>query len=320
MKKTFISAASLLLTCLTIAQTDTEPPVLACKQQLALNLAPACQLQLWAVDLVESLSDDQTPASFIELGIRKECTGTGFPQGKVYLPFTASELGSNTVELWAKDLAGNTSHCQVTVTLQDLGGCDPVLIFRCETALLEGIDSVKLSVNGTNCKQDSFAYNLYIQAPDQAPSYSVGNYLQLGGSLAPTAGYHSEITAEKNINPLNGVTSYDLTLLSRHILGIEPLDSPYKIIAADANLDGKVTSFDIVLLRKLILGQIDQLPHGKSWRFIPADFVFPNPNNPFTPAFPEKITVPGTLDMQPNNFRFIGVKIGDLNFSADPEH
>jgi hypothetical protein len=62
------------------------------------------------------------------------------------------------------------------------------------------------------------------------------------------------ITPVKDDNPLNGVTTYDLVLMSKHILGIEPLGSPYKMIAADANKSNSITTFDIVELRKLILG------------------------------------------------------------------
>jgi hypothetical protein len=320
MKRIFISATFLLLSCAVFGQTDVTPPVLACKQSVNIYIGANCLVNLSAFDLVETLSDDSTPAHLIEIGMRKECTGTGFPVGKVSLPFTIYEIGLNSIELWAKDLAGNTSHCEVSVFLQDnLGNCDPSYSFRFESALSEGIDSILVRVNGINCKQDSFGFNISLQSPDQGPSFWVGHYSALGAAIAPSAGYNTDITAEKNINPLNGVTSFDLTLLSKHILGTEPLDSPYKIIAADANMDGKVTTFDILLLRRLILGQIDQLPHGKSWRFIPADYSFPNPNNPFMPAFPEKITVPNTVDYLPNYFEFIGIKIGDLDFSADPQ-
>ena len=138
------------------------------------------------------------------------------------------------------------------------------------------------------------------------------------GTLIPSAGYNSTITPSKNINPLNGVTTYDLVLIQKHILGIELLDSPWKIIAADANQDGKVTTFDIITLRKLILGITTELPNGKSWRFAPKDYVFPNPLNPFQPPFPERIEVPNTADPAPSHFQFTGVKIGDVDFSADP--
>jgi hypothetical protein len=68
------------------------------------------------------------------------------------------------------------------------------------------------------------------------------------------------ITPVKDDNPLNGVTTYDLVLISKHILGIEPLGSPYKMIAADANKSNSITTFDIVEIRKLILGIYTELP------------------------------------------------------------
>jgi len=68
---------------------------------------------------------------------------------------------------------------------------------------------------------------------------------------------------------LEGVTTFDLSLISKHILGIEPFQNPFQIIAADANNSGSVTSFDIVELRKLILGIYTELPNNSSWRYVP---------------------------------------------------
>jgi hypothetical protein len=56
-------------------------------------------------------------------------------------------------------------------------------------------------------------------------------------------------------------------LIQRHILGIQPLNSAYKMIAADATNDGKVTAADLTELRKLILGITNELPNNASWRF-----------------------------------------------------
>jgi hypothetical protein len=126
------------------------------------------------------------------------------------------------------------------------------------------------------------------------------------------------IVPYKDVGYLNGVTTYDLVLLSRHILGSQPLGSPYKIIAADANKSNTVTTFDIVEIRKLILFIETSFPNNTSWRFIDADFTFPNSSNPFQTAFPECIQV----DLSNNNSTvgqdFIAVKIGDMNNTADP--
>lgn len=70
-------------------------------------------------------------------------------------------------------------------------------------------------------------------------------------------------------DPLNGVTTVDLLQISSHILGIQSFESPFQLIAADANNSGSVTTFDIVEIRKLILGVYDLLPNNNSWRYIP---------------------------------------------------
>jgi hypothetical protein len=123
------------------------------------------------------------------------------------------------------------------------------------------------------------------------------------------------VTPTKDDTPLNGVTTYDLVLISKHILGLEPLNSPYKMIAADANRSGSITTFDIVELRKLILGIYTELPANESWRFVDKSFVFPNVANPFQTNFPEEKSV---LDIQANTMDddFVAVKVGDVNASA----
>jgi hypothetical protein len=120
------------------------------------------------------------------------------------------------------------------------------------------------------------------------------------------------ISPVKDDNPLNGVTTYDLVLISKHILGIEPLGTPYKMIAADANKSGSITTFDIVEIRKLILGIYQELPNNTSWRFVDKSFTFPNANNPFQTAFPETKSIADAMLNQIDE-DFAGIKIGDVN-------
>jgi Dockerin type I domain len=123
------------------------------------------------------------------------------------------------------------------------------------------------------------------------------------------------VTPTKDDNPTNGVTTFDLALITKHILGQEPLNTPYKMIAADANKSGSITTFDIVELRKLILGVYDELPDNSSWRFVDKGFVFENAQNPFSKAFPE---VKSVADIKSNMMSndFVGVKVGDVNNNA----
>lgn len=126
------------------------------------------------------------------------------------------------------------------------------------------------------------------------------------------------MTPFRNDDYLNGVSTFDLLLINKHVLGIELLNSPYKIIAADANQSKTVTTFDIVELRKLVLGLYQQLPSNTSWRFVDKSFVFPNPGNPFQGGFPEMQTV---ASLQFNDLPvhdFVGIKVGDVNGNVNP--
>jgi photosystem II stability/assembly factor-like uncharacterized protein len=114
---------------------------------------------------------------------------------------------------------------------------------------------------------------------------------------------------------LKGVSTFDLLLISRHILGLDTLPTPHRIIAADANRSGSVTTFDIVLLRRLILGIDTALSNNTSWRFMPSSVVFPNPIFPFQTPWPDTLQALPSGDGH-DGLDFIGIKVGDVNGSA----
>ena len=123
------------------------------------------------------------------------------------------------------------------------------------------------------------------------------------------------VTPLLDINPLNGVSTFDLVLMSKHILGVEPMDSPYKMIAADINNDKRITAMDAIQLRRLILNIDLHFENNTSWCFIPADYVFPNPANPWQEVFPEVINV-NDLQGALNDQDFVAAKIGDVDLNA----
>ena len=121
------------------------------------------------------------------------------------------------------------------------------------------------------------------------------------------------ITPSSDANPLLGVSSFDLSLLRKYLDGELQLQSPYQIIAADVNGSNTVTAADSVDIVKLILGIYTELPNVGSWRFVRADYVFPDPQNPF--PCPETITLANVSD-DVSDADFIAVKAGDINNSA----
>ena len=111
---------------------------------------------------------------------------------------------------------------------------------------------------------------------------------------------------------LNGVSTFDIILISKHILGVDLLNSPYKIIAADINNSGSISTLDLVHLRKAILGITAGFANSESWRFVDAEYEFPNPANPWQEAFPESRIV-SNLGSNINEADFVAIKIGDVN-------
>jgi hypothetical protein len=111
-------------------------------------------------------------------------------------------------------------------------------------------------------------------------------------------------------SPLNGISTYELVLSTKYILGQMPFTSPYQIIAADIDGSNSVEVEDTTALRKAILGIYDDFP--KSWRFVPKNHVFANPQNPF--PFPESVTLQN-LVTNAGGTDFWAVQVGRVNFS-----
>ncbi len=142
-------------------------------------------------------------------------------------------------------------------------------------------------------------------------------------SLSANMGSNFMITPTKNRpmpHALNGVTAADASRIQRHVNGSLPLTDPYKIIAADVNKSGTVTDLDATLVQQAVLGnpEVQQLFIQTTWRFIPKAYVFPIPSNPWLPMpFPEKINIVG-MTGNISGRDFIGVKLGDVNSTANP--
>jgi len=199
-------------------------------------------------------------------------------------------------EWTATDACGNTT---TAVQNWDINGNDyssfTGFIYTEEEAPVE---DVQVTLSGSN------GFNML--------SVSGGNGTYGYNSL--TAGANYTVSPYLNADPLNGVSSFDLVLIGRHILELQTLDSPYKIIAADVNKSGSVTTMDLIQLRKLILHIDDEFVNNTSWRFIESNYVFPQVNNPFATIFPEETFINGLVLGQEQDY--IGVKIGDVNGTA----
>jgi type IX secretion system substrate protein len=130
------------------------------------------------------------------------------------------------------------------------------------------------------------------------------------------------VRPERNDLHRNGVSTLDLVKIQKHLLGIQAMDDPYQIIAADANNSHHISVIDLLEIRKLILGKYNEFPDNTSWRFVQEDYEFPEPQDPWfnEEAWPiEEIgSITFTDTTFPNNFDFFGIKIGDVNNTVQP--
>ena len=205
-------------------------------------------------------------------------------------------LFEQAVYVW--DLCGNFDYTIVNIKLVDNGGDASANISgRVATESGVGVEGVTMSATSEQ-----------VGYPASAITIDNGEYMFQYNPM-----YNDyTLEGEKNDDWLNGVSTLDVVLIQRHILGLTTLDSPYKMIAADANNDERISAVDLIQLRKLILGLYAELPNNDSWRFTDADASM-NPTSPW--PFTEFVDV---VDLQSDmDEDFIGVKIGDVNGSVE---
>lgn len=141
---------------------------------------------------------------------------------------------------------------------------------------------------------------------------AAGNYVF--SNLTPGQNY--TVAPERDTNDVNGITTFDLSIVNKHVLGLDLLDSPWKILAADANGSNSVSTIDIVEGRKVLLGLNNTFPAVGSWRFFPASTTFVNPGDPFSGGAPAETLQFSNLQQNVTDAHFKGVKIGDVNNNA----
>ena len=123
------------------------------------------------------------------------------------------------------------------------------------------------------------------------------------------------LTPRRDSDWINGITTFDIALMSRHILGSDVFTSPYKLIAADVNRDGSIDALDLLITRRVVLRQFDSFPNNRSWRFVPKSYTFPSGIDPILVTFPNFLAYVNVTDTV-FNADFVAMKTGDLNGSA----
>jgi hypothetical protein len=297
---------------------DCKAPTPICYNGLTVTLMPTDtnndgtpddgMAAVWASDFIASpIVDCSMPIvySIRRVGQTPDINRTGVTfDCSDYNPADGTVGTLHVIYIDAWDGAGNRDFCETYVRVQDqtgicTGPATGSIAGTIRTEDQETVEGVEVALSGP------------MTAGATTPAAGTYSFSNL------EANYDYTITPVLDADYINGVTTFDLVMIQRHILTVQMLDSPYKMIAADANNSQTITTSDIIMLRRLILSIVDDLPSNTSWRFIPASYNFPVPTNPWFEQFPEVVNVndlAGTMLSQD----FVAVKIGDVNTTALP--
>jgi hypothetical protein len=310
----------------TVMVVDKKAPTPYCVNiSTAVMQTTPKMVELWARDFDKGSFDNCTPQAklyftfdnvspifarindehFYKAGASGSVNATAaeYAQGKAFkwLPSSRSAgkvwtaCGDFTVNVSVWDEAWNTDFCS---TLLSIRGCDtnkPVISGTVVTSTGNAVKNITVT----------FETNLP-EFPKTIQPDALGNY-----AMEVESDMNYEVSAAKDGDYLNGVTTLDLVLIQRHILGLDVFNDTYKVIASDANNDSRVTASDLTELRKVILGVNDAF-RNSSWRF-PVKSQTLDTKNPF--PYTDAFEYQGLNDTKTGQ-DFVAVKIGDVNSSA----
>jgi len=278
---------------------DCKKPTPVCINGLSTVPMPSNgTVTIWAKDFDASSFDNCTS----ENQLRFSFSGTSYVPSRTFTCDDIIALGvQQAINIFVWDNWNNTEYCATTIVFTDPSG-------------VCGLPSGGISGVVTTPGQGQTVSNVGITLLTNNQVFGTWTTAINGAFNFPVvpAGQMYTLEADRNDTPKNGVSTLDLVKLQQHLLGIAPLSTPYLLIAADANKSGNVSAIDLIEIRKLILGKYTAFPNCPSWLFIPGDFTFSDPYNPW--PFEERSTF-----MVDNNGAvedFMGVKVGDLNATA----
>jgi len=274
----------------------------------------AKEVTVWANDLLQETAD----IGALELRLWHPSLVATRPEGGgaaktiLELPssinFDCGDIGIQLIEVYTIDTAGNWAFCLSNIDILDTN--KPCSTTE-EASITERIAGH--IVTTTNTPIENVTLKL------------ISDDAGKGLIHTDTAGYFEMkmpedkdfiVKLEREGNILNGVSTFDIVLIAKHIINAAPFTAPFQYIAADVNRSGTVTAFDMVELRRAILGiQTERFPNNTSWRFITKEDYYAA-SNPLEQDFTESILLTD-LDNPIGNLSFFAVKIGDVNDSAD---
>jgi len=216
--------------------------------------------------------------------------------------FTCLDKGLNLFPIYVWDECNNFAWAQTYLTITDIDSLCPGNIVGKHT-----ISGLVSSHYGYKAAEVNVQVNLGGFALTSMTN-DLGQYSFKEIDLNAIA----ELNLSSEDHVLDGVSTSDIIKIQKHILGIENISSPYDLIAGDVDRSGHISASDINLLRKLILGNIQQFPHKQSIVGIDKNYKFINSSQPWTEFKNNNIYKFSELKKD-ENLDWVAIKLGDVN-------
>jgi hypothetical protein len=287
-----------------------KAPTPICIQTMTVTLMPdgngGGMAAIWATDFINSDVEDCFGNVIDKYSIytEEEANESGFLPvvGRDGIELTCEDFGGDdvNVRVYAIDNNSNADYCAVVLEVQAFqeGLCEGSsgslsgLIMTQDAELMAGVE---VSLTGDNAVNETVT-----TAADGQYRFT---------NLA--------IESDYTVNPdyrasfdFGAVTVTDIVSITNHILGTNVLRTGYDHVAADVNLDADVNIFDLVAMRRVILGLQDELNDaGATWRFVEAGYNL-TPGN-WMATFPEVYNV-NNLQGNVTEADFVVVELGNV--------
>ena len=278
---------------------DCKKPTPYCINGIVTVVMPTTKtVQIFAKDFDVNSDDNCTSKSNLRISFSADPFNTSLILNCDSLKGASSRV--IPLRIYVTDDSGNQDYCETFVRLQDNNN-------TCGGTLLSYSGNLQRANQSNIPNINIDLLNSLDQIKKSIVSNAEGNY-----AFNDIEKGIYKIVPAKNDDLLNGVSTFDILQIQKHILGSKTISDPYALIAADVNNSKSITARDISDLRKAILGVSSNFNNNKSWRFIPKAYSFADQSYPYD--FPEFIET-GDLESYDKN-HFIGMKIGDIDMSA----
>lgn len=216
--------------------------------------------------------------------------------------FDCDSIGIRPLRLYVTDKCGNQDYVNVFVRIEDTGGHCPMTV---QMSSISGLVSRHDGMKLPNIQMELETNSAMIMSKTDAEGKYMHDHLERSRNYV--------LTPEKDDDPMLGVSTRDLVLIQRHLLGTEIFGETYQYLCADVNKSGHLSTGDLAALRKLIIGANEEHDHGEEWLFVPKTWKFQDPTDPWLNPWP---TYYHTTNLQdPQVVNYTAYKIGDVDMS-----